>query len=704
MAGVETNRNPIQVVVNYWESRSSGTDATKLALNSRLDQIMKQGITHITSFIPWQAVESDISHTLSRFLHAVAERRMSLQLIVTPEVGVHYQNSGLPKDVLARQDNQALNIDGTQVLAGLPPNAFPLPSYLAPECMKRYNAFLARMDSLLASFQRTSAESMKRVTVSLSGSFWKYYRSPKNSARFPFSGAGGDFSTQGALAYRRHLEHFFAQREFMDPASAANRWKAPALDDVNRRAFYQASEEVFRARTSQAVGRKANTANVLEMELYTPEADPSFLYSNFLQLIAEGQSDFAKYSGWVDQAAARMSVAGGVPTAPFIHWTTLGSFRLLSDPEKQFLLLKSLLLFGSQGGGLLIDEREWLSLSQNFRSRLEAFGRTMAHGELQSRNRALYLAPHLWSHVDPLWNELHTRVGTGAKLISSLELVTRERDAKMVLVDPSFIMTREALKKLTAWCRTGKMVVLPRSVYFTDGAREELEAAVANIRKIDITLNIPYRLYPFGEGKLVVYEVPQAGVANADQWKNFLTSMISLAEIQPHCRLSDSRLDAIPLEITSETASRFGGQMGGDSKGTFLGLFILNPSPRPVTADILFPTDVEVSDLATALSTSSRSETATAHAQAQGQKPAQVQDRPRESLPAHRFSLEVPPCGVLSLCVEGTRLTEERMAERERQEAVMHADITAANAMEAARAQLPGFDSGSDMDKVIDWN
>ena len=46
-------------------------------MGSRLDELMLMGINSIATFVPWQAVESDIAHTLPRFLQAVADRKMT---------------------------------------------------------------------------------------------------------------------------------------------------------------------------------------------------------------------------------------------------------------------------------------------------------------------------------------------------------------------------------------------------------------------------------------------------------------------------------------------------------------------------------------------------------------------------------------------------------------------------------------------------
>jgi hypothetical protein len=636
-------------------------------MGARLDEWIRMGVTNVTTFVPWQAVESDISHTLTRFLQAAAERKLTVSLILTPEVGVHFANSGLPKDLFSKPENTARHTHGGAVPVALPPNAFPLPSLAAPEFTKRYHNFLSRIDSLLADLGRAQPQLLEKVTVVLTGSYFKYYRAPHDSAPGAFGGSAGDQSGCAAVAYRQRLEQFYAQREFTDPTpAAAARWKTRALEEVNRRWFAQHSEDVFRSRSTQFIRRKATSVKLRPIELYTPEADPAFSYSNFVQLVTGANGNFPRLSSLVDEAATRAAAAGeGSEAAPFVHFTGLGSFRTLSDSEKQFLILKSLLLMGGRGGGILVDESEWFALSRSFRTRAEALARSLAQAELRIRTRALYLAPHLWSGAGTLWDELRSRAGHGARLVSSVDLVTRDRSAEIAFVDPSYILTRDALARLAGWARGGRVLVLPRTPLYTEAARAELaEALEAGGQALEISLGVPYRLHRLGEGRLVLFDVPEGASMRGEalaSWQTFLASALSVAGVQAPCSLSDARLDAIPLD------RREGGA----------GLFILNGTSRPVAADLLFPTEVCVSDLATSFAMGPREPQAAA---AGGPAPV---------VPANRFALEVPPCGILPISVDGLdRDFEERRA------ALLTSEVLKTHAETAAANELAGLGSG----------
>ncbi len=642
----------IQLLVNYWEIRSSPKNSL---IGAKLDQLADRGVSQIATFVPWQAVESDISHMLVRFLQAIAERKMKVSLILSPEVGVHYPNSGIPKDIFSRAGGQAKNVGGQDCYSCLPPNAFALPSLLSPDFSKRYHNFLSRMDGLLAELGRTQPRLLESVTAVVTGSLWKYYRDAQLSSLGIYGGAAGDFSGTAAVSYRQALETTFGAREFSgESLTAANRWKTRQFEDVNRRWFYQQCEDVFRARSAQFIGRKARLAHVRQIELHAPEADPGMMYSNFLQLLNGRGGDFARLSTMLDEMASRGTFAGRGSAPTSFHWTGLASFRTLTDSEKQFLILKSILLSEGRGGDVIIDADEWFSLSASFRARAEALSRAIQQGELKLRNRALYLAPHLWSAPSQIWDTLYSRVRNEARLTASLDYVCGDREAMLCVVDPMVLITQEVLERLRLWASTGdRVVALPRSPLYSPSARADLERLLQTEKSIRMEVGTPFQIIPNGSGKIMVYDLPESLAASGEvnqAWQVFMGSLVSLAGIQDRCQVSDGRLSAIPLARRNGTH----------------GVFILNGNSRKVNADLLFGKAVRVGDLAVTMSVEARG----AQVQAVGPKAAE----------SPRFALEVPPCGVMPLEVEGL---EDRLGVPDLgEEAFM------------AASELPGLESG----------
>ena len=331
------------------------------------------------------------------------------------------------------------------------------------------------------------------------------------------------------------------------------------------------------------------------------------------------------------------------------------------------MILKSLLLLGGQGGGLLIDESEWLSLSKNFRNRAEALARSLIQNELQMRTQVHYLVPHLWSHSGILWEELQKKAGPQAKMISTLDLVVREKFSQLLIVDPCFIMTREAVQKLTAWAKAGRVVVVPRSQFYSESARLELEQVMAQTKKIEVDLGFPFQLHAIGDGKLVVYDVLDQLILKDGPLlvlQNFINTVLSIAEVENSCRLGDSRLCQVTFE----------------QKNHGIAVFVLNGSRRQVSADLLFKHNVRISDLGSVFSSQSAS---------LAQSPP-VEDAHPPVEPANRFSLDVPPFGVLPLSIEGLSFQELR----EKQAAARISEETRVSAQLAAASELPGLDEG----------
>ncbi|MBL7714619.1 MAG: DUF4350 domain-containing protein [Bdellovibrionales bacterium] len=684
----------IQVLVNYWEIRQA-------ILSERINSLCRNGVSHLCSFLPWQAVESDISHSLTRFLQACAQKKLNVTLILSPEVGVHYANSGFPKDLFNKVDLLARSQKSETMQSPLPPNVFSLPSLLHPEFQKRYHNYLTRMDSYFADVDRLHPGVLDRVRVVLTGSLWKYYRLPKLSALHSFEGSSGDYSPAAISTFRQKLDAHYSQREFGEAGVASNqRWKTRAMEETNRRWFFQSAEDQFRFRSAQFLKKRSVSLKVSQVELYTPEADPAFAYSNFLQLVSGASGDFQRLSSFLDEAAMRgSSVASGSQgaVAPnFVHWTGLGGFRTLSDSEKQFLILKSLLLMGSQKGGVIIDEEEWFGLSHSFRNRVEILAAAVSAGEFELQNRAFYLVPHLWSNPDPLWNQVYTRVGHQARLVASIDRVLADPDARLLFVDPSYGFTQTQIAQLLEWARSGRMLVIPKSRLYSDAAENLVKDAIeesAGRNSMEIDLGVPFHLHQVGPGKgrLVVYD----GSKSKEDSSHFISSILSVAGVQNICALSDIRLRTIPLSRPGSAAA----------------VFVMNSTSRPVGADLFFSAPVSVSDLALEMRQGKRAVGGNPIQQGLAALAEDIAHRNpirvnTEASPkrGQRFSLDVPSCGIMPISVDGLDLKsfEESAQESLAAALVSQGEKPGDVASRSAHSELPGFSDSVSFGSVAD--
>ncbi|MFN7685370.1 MAG: hypothetical protein ACK5QT_08165 [Oligoflexia bacterium] len=656
---------PLRFVVNYWEFRPT-------SLVERLDSLVQQGVTEVVSFVPWQQIEADIQHSLSKFLHAAAERSLAVNLIVSPELGLSAPNSGIPRDLLSRSECLAVHADGGTVVSLAAPHAHAIPSLHSSEFQKRFQNYWVRVDHVLGDVQKRGVPGvLDRVSLTLTGSFWKYYRSPRSSSLSAFGGLAGDFSGAVGLQLRSRIEQRFAGPEFCEPtAAAANRWKVKSLELVNRRWFMQDAEDQFRARNSQYFGRRAISLPLSQIELYTPEVDPSMLYSQALAFSGGARADFVRLGKLIDEAASRRSEVEGVAALPWVHWTGEAGFASLLDSEKQFLILKSILLLASQGGGVMVDSEEWFTLSEGFRRRAETLARSLVHGDYRLRQRAFYLNSHLWSSGGAggadLWDELKLRLGAFSRMIASDDLLRGDEgmDADLLIVDPTVIVTRTRMAHLLTWTRSGRVTALPRSLLYTEAARAELSRVcqgrgVGGSQRMDLHVGVPFELYSMGEGKLVIYDSHALEKAEStESAQQFVHALLGLAAIKNPCATSDSRLEVIALE------RRGGGR----------GVFVLNPSSRAVEADLLFPNEVRVGDLGTQLGNT-----------------LEDSNESKDVIPSQRFHLAAPPCGVLPLEV----MDSEWEDELERRQASRVAEETQGVAFAAASAELSGWEQST---------
>ncbi len=672
MLGGETNSYPIQLMFAYWEYRPS-------ALNARLDELIRRGVTHLTSFVPWQAFEADIHHSLARFLSAVAERKLTLSLVLTPEVGVPFPGSGIPRDLLANPELSAQCADQRPCRIAMPPLAYTLPSLHGGMFQKRYQNFMAKLDGVLAEQAKHHPWLERNLNLHLTGSFWKYYRSTRNEPSQAFFGTAGDFSGQASLQYRQRLEQWLAQKEFDDPYSGGNqRWRTRSMEDAHRRWFAQHSEEVFRRRSLQFFRRKCFALPVSHWELYAPEADPSLFRRSLMQGFSRGRGDFAGLSALTDAAAFRQSWVDGEPVQPWIHWTGISGFRSLSDSEKQFLILKSLFLTGSQGGGVVLEESEWFSLSAGFRARAELIARLLASGELRMPSRVAYLSSHLWSGEGALWQELQAQQGFALKWVAQASELEHDRALSLVIVDPETPITKDLLFDLLELARSGKLVAMANSPRFTGAAVETLERELAGGKALSLKMEMPYRIQPFGLGNIVLYDVLDNADEAAAAWKGFVRALVAVAGLPDLARASDGRLSLIELERPRAS--------GGTA------LFILNGTAQPVSGELFFSEDVSVKDLPLRHSSPD--------AMREAEPIKSFEEEAADQAPrARRFGLEVPAFGILPLEISGQRASSE-----EGRAAALSSDVLQAGIRQAAISELPGFRDDGLPPGASSWN
>lgn len=600
------------------------------------------------SIVPWQGVESDVSHRLSRFLQAAHARKLAVSLVVSPEVGLNYPLSGVPAELAVKPENQARHAGGRLAIVGLAPKSFPLPSLGSAEFARRYASFIARLDSVLKDLARAQPEVVETLRIITSGSFWKYYRDPRSACQAPYAGLGGDFSETGLHAYSRKLDDFYGALEFAGDAASANaRWKSQALEELNRRWYFQASEDAYRHATATLLKKRFTASGIPidDREVLTPEADPALAYPQFLERAIGAQADARPYSRLIEEFAWRQAHSDFGYVPPVVHWSGLGGFAALSPAEQSFLLLKSLLLAGARGGSTWIPAETWLAKGVAFRERLTGLGAAFASGELGVAPRAVTWVPHLWSRTGRLWAEISQLASeVGVVAAAPLEKVLADPGLGLILVDPARIVRKLEMRALIDAAFQGRIVVLPRSPLWSGEAKRELEAGLARGEMEQLAELAPFHA-PYngatpptlsmrlGKGWLIVHELPKEAAAESrSEWRNLAEGLLRFAGLGPAAQVSNPRIKLIPMR----------------RRGGGLAVFLLNESAQPAQTELSFTEEVSIGDLGQSLL-----------------RRVDTDERARQ------FSLQVPAWGVLPLAVEASASGWWQSSAQDREESVI---------------------------------
>ena len=163
---------------------------------------------------------------------------------------------------------------------------------------------------------------------------------------------------------------------------------------------------------------------------------------------------------------------------------------------------------------------------------------------------------------------------------------------------------------------------------------------------------------------MVLYDLPEENLEKSElvtSWNKFVTAMISLADVEEVCRLSDSRLDYVAHKKAL-----------GQGEGTHL--FVMNPTTRTISADLIFKQAVTLFDAA---NTEGHS----------------------KLKPMKQFQMTVPPRGVVPLIVQGLNADADQ-----RLEAALIAAETKKNIDQIAHEQFAGFDRENDLSQRMSEN
>ncbi len=616
----------LQVFFNYWEVNPS-------AIGNALEQIYEAGCRDLVAFVPWHAFETDLQHRLARFLDAALEKGFSVSLSPVPEPGINFPNAGLPADVIGQTRNLAQDRHGANFVVAMPPRIFPLPSLASAEVGKRLDGFLSRLHVFLADYEHAHPKEFRRVSLTLTGSFWKYYRGSVQQGGDigcdTFRGETGDCTQAFSQELRTATEQFFSFEEFIEPDPVTSeRWRSRTMEPVNRRWTRHFLEEAFRLRCQQHLCKQGLAIDIDWVELFCPEADPNVLESQLLAHIVSGAPDFERLGRVLTSAMARVGSAGEYKCRGAIVWSSQGAWFRLRESERQFLLLKSLLIAGSSGGSVWLESTDWLALGRGFRSRVENLADRLERGEWSTPARVVYLSPELWGGACDLQVELERRGRGRVVTTASFEMLAHLPDTRVAVVDEQMILTSDRLKKLLKWSEQGRVLALPLRGLRTEACNRLVSDFRRQHKKdLEMELGVRYDLIRNGKGKVLFFQAPdflEEADGSRRAWKLFSDGLCGLADLEDEGHVSDERLEVIWLA----------GDKADEKESSQSSAFVFNPGRRMIQAELVLKEERQVSDLGREL----------ASARTDPNKP-----NGGPGVVTERVTLDVPPLGVVPL-------------------------------------------------------
>ena len=642
----KTQIYPLQLTVNFWEIRPS-------LMAEKLNRLSKQGIRHVTAFVPWQLAESDIQHSLTRFLDAVLERDLSVSLVLTPELGVRFPYSGIPKDLATDPKVMALDRDGNPFFCALPPVWFTLPSFQAPEVWSRYAKFLQKCEGWILDFFRKDPQAKKRIQVVLTGGFFRYYRSFSELRTRERPDSAGDESKFARTSFETFAKEKYSspqyRNEYLRERGRGN------FQEYLRTAYFWEAEREFRKKQVACFKRLGTDLDLIHLDLFTPEADPSLLASSAFEDLGKPFHSMDALNQRISEELRVVRSDGKKELAPAIHWSSLGIFGRLSESERQFFLWKTLLNTGSRKGALFLAEEEFNRLPAGFRKKLGFFADLCLEGELRTDPEVVMVSTEDSAHAR--LNVARSRfplLGEGDLLqVNDFALLPRLTDLKLVLVDERTMIDSAALAKLIEFSRKGGTVALSKSAFHTELAKLEWKEFYDFKKSLDTPLGGGFEIYRVEAGRWIVYESPMES--------KVFQALYSLAEVGSSFELDGGHCELLALKKRDNRARA---------------LFLMNASVSTERPLVRFETEKEVCDLL--------------ETYRQPEAPAAVSVR--------ECRIEIPSHGILSLHVSG--FGED---ERERVLAREHSVLTERFAEESAKSVLPGFQETGFLEGG-DWN
>ncbi len=537
-------------VFNYWEHKPSQYEA-------KLQEFKLAGFNSISVFVPWAHLEADIYHSLEKFLLTALQYKIKVLVIVTPTLGVHYPNSGIPKEVIASNANQAVDANGETILNLVAPNVFTMPSFSSPEVLKAYGNFLLKLSAILGEVERVSRDP-HLFEVYIGNGLFPYYRvwgAPEDSH--------GDFSASNVIAFR----------EFVQKSEEAFRIKAH--EPFNRHQFHAHVENKLREKTNQMIAKKIPSAKINNFEVLNPEAAPEFAHHMLLSEAMEYKPSIEDYFDSILKASARKQS---------VLLSNTGTFRKFTDQQKYFIFMTAFLC----GRSAWIQSEEYLKFSPKFIKKTKQSAELIETGEFVREYQVAYVSANKYSMELISYSIFRKLVQEG---LSVCALGSQKFSESLIFLDPKSSIRTVELVQYLSLAQNGKTVAIPAPMKeiqnYTEGAQSQFDKLGLSKKIIHMNLGIPYQICEVGFGQVVFYDpLTFWKKEKPENLSTFFNSLLGLAEVKMHCSVSDARVKVVSMVSESDNHERI--------------VTLMNPTDQPIEIKVYFADDKKVSTLGSA--------------------------------------------------------------------------------------------------------
>lgn len=577
------------ILINYWEIKPSLYEA-------RLQELALNDVSSVSAFVPWGHVETDIYHSLKKFLKAAHGARLKVKLYVMPELGLNYPSAGIPKEILETTACLAADRRGQAIYNLCAPNIFPLPSFFAPEVLKRFGNYLIKVSSILGEVA-SETHGADFIDIVISNSFFNYYRSPGLPPT-----DHGDYSASHVLAFRDFLD-----REY--PGAAGEPFKRQVYEVHNRHRFLSYVERTLREKTEMIFSRVQSHTAVVNLDLLNPECTPD---ASTHALLCE-LYDFKPSVGLLYR-----EICEGSHRGESVFLNGAGVFRRLSDQEKSFLVLASLI----HTGEVAVGYDDVARFTEGFRRKMSKLLGVLRSKDYAVCRKMRFVAASKFGAAEAPLRRLRALAPGSMALAAGISPYTDSGAAyheRFVFIDPGYVLRQVDLLQAMTLAQAGKVVAIPAPLEKVANYLPEAAAHVEKFKKgkqpLRINLGVAYEVYDYQLGKVVFYDAAEFWGDHppaAHKLDLFLKALLGLSDITAVCAINDQRLQVVTHVSRLDPGDKL--------------LFLVNPTDEKITAKLTFEKPVALTG---------------------------VPEVPGASaIMGQSFELEVPPLGVLSMALD----------------------------------------------------